>query len=234
MKKIFIIGAIFLLFVASSKVNADDSCYLVIDEEGGCASAETMILPTNETSRTQQATLEAINAIPQPSTDTPIWDGACYEGGMMSIEFIVCQNGSGRMWGIGSCTFSWDVVCDTDGDGFFDDTENCPAVANPNQEDADSDGIGDACDNNTIYGTISGDVQEGITVNIYILSCGVPQPYVELITDAQGYYAIGDIENCRYLVYPDDAGYSFSPSYWVDILQTVIQPYNFTATSITP
>jgi thrombospondin type 3 repeat protein len=34
---------------------------------------------------------------------------------------------------------------DTDGDGVDDSTDNCPDVSNPNQEDFDSDGIGDAC-----------------------------------------------------------------------------------------
>lgn len=36
---------------------------------------------------------------------------------------------------------------DTDLDGIVDAVDNCPDVANPDQEDADDDGIGDACDN---------------------------------------------------------------------------------------
>ena len=35
---------------------------------------------------------------------------------------------------------------DTDGDGVPDDTDNCPAVANPAQTDTDGDGLGNACD----------------------------------------------------------------------------------------
>ena len=35
---------------------------------------------------------------------------------------------------------------DVDSDGVFD-TDNCPETWNPNQDDGDSDGIGDACDN---------------------------------------------------------------------------------------
>ncbi len=39
------------------------------------------------------------------------------------------------------------VDFDKDGDGFSDATDNCPAVANPDQADGDADGAGDACDN---------------------------------------------------------------------------------------
>ncbi|MBW2256924.1 MAG: thrombospondin type 3 repeat-containing protein [Deltaproteobacteria bacterium] len=35
---------------------------------------------------------------------------------------------------------------DTDGDGFADVVDNCPAVANPDQDDLDDDLLGDACD----------------------------------------------------------------------------------------
>jgi hypothetical protein len=38
------------------------------------------------------------------------------------------------------------VTCDIDYDEVTDAADNCPDVANPSQEDADSDGTGDACD----------------------------------------------------------------------------------------
>jgi len=47
-----------------------------------------------------------------------------------------------------------DVLCvmaqvlsdDLDGDGIPDSTDNCPNTPNPNQNDIDNDGIGNACD----------------------------------------------------------------------------------------
>ncbi|MDG1938164.1 MAG: thrombospondin type 3 repeat-containing protein [Pseudomonadales bacterium] len=38
------------------------------------------------------------------------------------------------------------VATDVDGDGLVDDTDNCPADANPNQENLDGDNVGDICD----------------------------------------------------------------------------------------
>ena len=38
-----------------------------------------------------------------------------------------------------------DLIEDTDGDGVIDGADNCPTVANPEQADANGDGIGDAC-----------------------------------------------------------------------------------------
>ncbi len=40
---------------------------------------------------------------------------------------------------------------DTDQDGVGDNSDNCVTVANPNQEDADANGIGDACEGNNDY-----------------------------------------------------------------------------------
>lgn len=49
------------------------------------------------------------------------------------------------------------VVSDVDGDGVPDTTDNCPTVANAGQQDADGDGVGNACDADSGTGDLDGD-----------------------------------------------------------------------------
>ena len=42
--------------------------------------------------------------------------------------------------------FLWSMQADSDGDNDPDVNDNCPSIHNPNQEDIDSDSLGDACD----------------------------------------------------------------------------------------
>ena len=57
------------------------------------------------------------------------------------------------------------ATLDSDGDGVFDDEDNCPNDINPSQTDADGDGIGDICDEvvssgTTSSGDLDGDLEE--------------------------------------------------------------------------
>lgn len=67
----------------------------------------------------------------------PYWAGNGYHGGNGG------NNGGGSGGDGDDCPVH---LVDEDGDGFEDDVDNCPAVVNPDQADADQDGIGDVCD----------------------------------------------------------------------------------------
>lgn len=62
------------------------------------------------------------------------------------------------------------VQLDADGDGVVDSIDNCPSVHNPNQEDADSNGVGDACCCVGSRGDLNGD---GNDANILDLNFAV-------------------------------------------------------------
>ena len=100
---------------------------------------------------------------------------------------------------------------DSDQDGYYDYEDNCPGTPNPGQQDADYDDIGDVCDEDTIYGYIAGELVAGIEVTISTMSCSSRTIIATLITDADGYYAVGNLDDQWYEVTPEDYDCSFSP-----------------------
>jgi len=101
---------------------------------------------------------------------------------------------------------------DCDSDDIVYDEDNCPETYNPGQQDTDNDGTGDACDDDTIYGYISGEFKEGIDVNINAVSCSGENVLTTLTTDENGYYSIGNLESKWYIVSPQAYDYVFFPN----------------------
>jgi len=61
----------------------------------------------------------------------------------------------------------WAIGADSDGDGVADSSDNCPQIANPNQEDIDGDNTGDVCDPDIDGDNLLNDMDncDGPTVN---------------------------------------------------------------------
>ncbi len=62
-----------------------------------------------------------------------------------TITQVIVSSPAGQAEGIDNLSFGT-CSADSDSDGILDEADNCPTVANPNQENCDGDSMGDACD----------------------------------------------------------------------------------------
>ncbi len=62
-----------------------------------------------------------------------------------TITKVIIFSSTGQAEGIDNLSFGT-CSADSDGDGILDEADNCPTVANSNQENCDGDSMGDACD----------------------------------------------------------------------------------------
>ncbi|GEM_PF-4568869 len=88
---------------------------------------------------------------------------------------------------------SLDVSFDPDGDGKLSYQDNCPAVANPDQQDSDKDGVGDACDNCNAIPNLDQNDSEGDGIGD---ACD---------SDADGDGVLNYADNCASVANPDQA-----------------------------
>ena len=109
---------------------------LVVSEDGSAVSASVPMIA---------AFLSGATAVDEDGNQLTVSNDAAatFPVGHTLVTFTATDS-NGRT---AEATALVTVVVDRDGDGVVDDVDNCPRVANAGQTDTDSDGAGDACDN---------------------------------------------------------------------------------------
>ena len=122
----------------------DNDCDGQIDEGCGCADEDADGFCAGEDCNDNDPTVHpGAFEVPGDGLDNDC-DGEIDEGGVCEcVEDAECPQG--EMCDVATCACV-DRNADMDDDGVPDHLDNCPADANPDQADANGDGMGDVCD----------------------------------------------------------------------------------------
>ncbi|SDL34199.1 Por secretion system C-terminal sorting domain-containing protein/CSLREA domain-containing protein [Salinimicrobium catena] len=113
-------------------------------------------------------------------------------------------------------------IVDTDKDGIADSVDNCPEVSNPDQLDADGNGIGDACENAVCIGTDSLIITEctsGSTVYWTLSnegSCSTTGRWEVRKSNESGTFTLGAGETTTFTTQAASKGQTQVSVYWMD------------------
>ncbi len=94
-------------------------------------------------------TIARYTIVVPPGSATPPEIVPAGQGGNVPVIGTITGWVTNASYNPGCDWFHFDIIhagTDSDGDGIPDDDDNCPDDYNPDQEDTDGDGIGDACD----------------------------------------------------------------------------------------